>query len=119
MPGYLLTMNCVVTCAHGGQAKPMMPNPRVKVMGVPVPMSAGIFVVSGCSMTVPPPAGPGPTPCISANFLPPTGTMRVRSMGQPLLCTSSMTAPAITTPPSPPAPLLPVAFAGQVRVKGT
>jgi hypothetical protein len=44
-------------------------------------------------------------------------TMRVKSMGQGLLCQTSMTGPAITTPPSPPAPLMPVVFAGQVRVK--
>jgi hypothetical protein len=44
--------------------------------------------------------------------------MRVKSMGQGLLCQSSATGPCVTTPPSPPAPLLPVAFAGQVRVKG-
>lgn len=118
MPGYLLNMNCVVTCVHGGQAKPMAPNPRVKIMGVPIPLSPPPFVVTGCSMAIPPPAGPGPTPCITANFLPPTATTRVKTMGQPLLCLSSSTAPCITTPPSPPAPLLPVSFAGQVRVKG-
>jgi hypothetical protein len=118
MPGYLLTMNCMVTCPHGGQAKPVAPNPRVKIMGTPIPMSAPPFVISGCSMVVPPPAGPGPTPCITAMFLPPTGTTRVKSMGQPLLCNSSATGPCITTPPSPPAPLLPVASAGQTRVRG-
>lgn len=118
MPGYLLTMSCVVMCPHGGQAKPVAPNPRVKLSGTPVPMSAPPFMIAGCPMAVPPPAGPGPTPCISAMFLTPTATMRVKSMGQGLLCQSSTTSPAITTPPSPPAPLLPVAFAGQVRVKG-
>lgn len=118
MPGYLLTMSCVVTCAHGGQAKPTAPNPRVKINGTPVPMSSPPFMVAGCPMVIPPLAGPGPTPCISAIFLPPTMTLRVKSMGQPLLCQSSMTGPAITTPPSPPVPLLPVSFAGQTRVKG-
>lgn len=118
MPGYLLTMSCVVTCAHGGQAKPTAPNPRVKIMGTPVPSSTLPFMIAGCAMVVPPPAGPGPTPCIMASFLPPTMTLRVRSMGQPLLCQSSMTGPAVTTPPSPPVPLLPVIFAGQTRVKG-
>ncbi len=118
MPGYLLTMTCVVTCAHGGQAKPAAPNPRVKIMGTPVPMSSPPFVIAGCAMAVPPPAGPGPTPCISATFLPPTMTLRVKSMGQPLLCQSSMTGPCTNVPPAPPLPLLPVSFAGQVRVKG-
>jgi len=118
MPGFLLTMNCMVTCVHQGQAKPMTPNPRVKIMGTPVPMSSPPFMIAGCPMVIPPPAGPGPTPCISATFLPPTMTVRVKSMGQPLLCQSSTTGPCITTPPSPPAPLMPVTFAGQTRVKG-
>jgi hypothetical protein len=50
--------------------------------------------------------------------LPPTMTLRVKSMGQGLLCASSATGPCITTPPSPPAPLLPISFAGQTRVSG-
>jgi len=118
MPGFLLTMNCVVTCPHGGQAKPTAPNPRVKIMGTPVPMSSAPFMVAGCTMVIPPLAGPGPTPCIMATFIPATGTARVKSMGQPLLCQTSATGPAITTPPSPPLPLLPVSFAGQTRVQG-
>lgn len=118
MPGFLLTMTAKVMCAHGGQATFAAPNPRVRIMGTPVPMSAPPVVIAGCPMVIPPPAGPGPTPCLSATFLPPTLTLRVKSMGQGLLCQTSATGPAITTPPSPPAPLLPVAFAGQVRVKG-
>src|SRR3972149_4121800 len=59
MPGFVLTMSCAVTCAHGGQAKPAAPNPRVKIMGTPVPMSAPPFMVAGGAMGVPPPAGPG------------------------------------------------------------
>jgi hypothetical protein len=118
MPGYLLNMGCVVLCAHGGQAKPTASNPRVKLMGMPVPMASAPFLVAGCAMAVPPPAGPGPTPCISATFLPPTLTVRVKSMGQPLLCQTSMTGPVINVPPAPPLPLMPVNFAGQTRVKG-
>jgi hypothetical protein len=118
MPGPLLTMSCVVTCMHGGMAQPTAPNPRVKIMGTPVPMSSAPFIVAGCAMAVPPPAGPGPTPCISASFLPPTMTLRVKSMGQPLLCATSMTGPAINVPPAPPLPLMAVSFAGQTRVTG-
>jgi hypothetical protein len=50
--------------------------------------------------------------------LPPTMTLRVTSNGSGLLCESSMTGPATTTPPSPPVPFLPVSFAGQTRVTG-
>jgi hypothetical protein len=117
MPGFLLNMQCKVTCSHGGMAMPSAPNPRVKIMSVPVPIAAAPFSVAGCPFIIPPPAGPGPVPCISGIFLPPTMTIRVKSMGQPLLCQTSMTGPAITTPPSPPLPFLPVIFAGQVRVK--
>ena len=31
MPGYLLHMGATVLCAHGGQAQPVMTNPRVMV----------------------------------------------------------------------------------------
>lgn len=117
MPGFLLTMNCTVTCVHGGQARPTAPNPRVRIMGTPVPLSSAPFVVAGCPMVIPPPAGPGPAPCLTATFLSPTMTVRVKSMGQPLLCQSSMTGPCVTTPPSPPAPLLPVSNAGQTKVQ--
>jgi hypothetical protein len=118
MPGLLLTMSCMVTCMHGGQAQATAANPRVRIMGTPVPMASAPFIVAGCAMAVPPPAGPGPTPCISATFLPPTLTVRVKSMGQPLLCATSMTGPVINVPPAPPLPLLPVSFAGQTRVTG-
>jgi len=118
MPGFLLTMSCVVTCVHGGQAMPTAPNPRVMLSGTPIPIASAPFMVAGCAMVIPPPVGPGPTPCISAIFLPATMTVRVKSMGQPLLCQTSMTGPAINIPPAPPLPLLPVSSAGQTRVTG-
>jgi hypothetical protein len=118
MPGFLLTMSCVVTCMHGGQATPTLPNPRVKIMGIPVPVASAPFIIAGCVMTVPPPAGPGPTPCVTAMFLPASMTVRVKSIGQPLLCQTSMTGPVIAIPPAPPVPLMPVSSAGQTRVRG-
>lgn len=118
MPGYLLTMSCVVTCAHGGKATPTVPNPRVKIMGVPVPMAAGPFVVAGCPFVFPLPPPPHPAPCLTAIFIPVTGTVRVKSMGMPLLCQTSTTGPCVTVPAAPPLPLLPVTFPGQVRVRG-
>jgi hypothetical protein len=118
MPGFLLNMNCVVMCVHGGQATPTAPNPRVKIMGVPVPVAAAPFMIAGCAMTISPPAGPGPTPCITAMFSPASMTVRVKSMGQPLLCQTSIADQVIAIPPAPPLPLLPVNFAGQTRVSG-
>jgi hypothetical protein len=46
-------------------------------------------------------------------------TVRVTSMGQPLLCQTSVADQVIAIPPAPPLPLLPVAFAGQTRVTAT
>lgn len=117
MPGYLLTMGSQVMCGHGAKASPTAPNPRVKVMGQPVPMSSPPYVVAGCPFQVATPGGPVPNPCVSATFLPPTMTARVRSMGQPLLCQSSMTGPAIASGPVPTGPPLMVASPLQTRVK--
>ena len=36
MPGFLLHVGATVLCAHGGQASPTAPSPRVKVGGQPV-----------------------------------------------------------------------------------
>jgi hypothetical protein len=118
MPGFLVTANVVVQCVHGGQAQPTALNPRVKIMGSPIPIASAAFTVIGCAFTIPPPAGPGPTPCTSATFLPGTTTVRVFSMGQPLLCMTSLTGPSISIPPAPPLPLMPISFAGQTRVQG-
>ena len=35
MPGFLLHVGATVLCAHGGQAQPTAPNPRVLVSGQP------------------------------------------------------------------------------------
>ncbi len=119
MPGYLVTMSVVVMCAHGGKATPTAPNPRIKLSGQPVPMSSPPFMVAGCPFVVPnpPPAPPRPAPCISATYLPPSMTVRVKSMGQPLLCQSSMTGPAITAGSPAPVPFQPIQNPGQMRVK--
>jgi hypothetical protein len=109
MPGFLLTMSAAVTCSHGGKVQFTAPNPRVKVMGQPVPMISAPSVVAGCAFP-PPPAGNGP--CVTATWIPPTGTARVKSMGQPLLCQSSMANCVPTGTPTI------VAFAGQTRVRG-
>ena len=109
MPGFLLNMNAVVMCSHGGQAKFTAPNPRVKLMGTPVPLAAAPSVVAGCAFP-PPPVANGP--CVTAMWIPPTGTVRVKSMGQPLLCQTSMANCVPTGTP------VIVSFAGQARVKG-
>jgi hypothetical protein len=109
MPGFLLTMSAAVMCAHGGKCNFAAPNPRVKIMGVPVPMSAPPVVIAGCAFP-PPPVANGP--CVTANWIPPTHTVRVKSNGMPLVVQTSQ---AIAVPTGTP---VVIAFAGQVRVKG-
>lgn len=96
-------------CAHGGTVSFAAPNPRVQIMGVPVPMSAPPVLIAGCSFP-PPPVANGP--CVVANWIPPTHTLRVKSMGMGLVCQTSM---AMAVPTGTP---ISIAFAGQVRVKG-
>ena len=109
MPGLLLTMSAAVLCAHGGKVNFAAPNPRVKIMGVPVPMSAPPVLIAGCPFP-PPPVANGP--CVSAPWIPVTHTLRVKSNNLPLVCQSSQ---AIAIPTGTP---ITIAFAGQTRVKG-
>ena len=130
--------SCQMQCAHGGKATPTLLNPRVKLSGQPAIMGASPVVIAGCPnvvpAAVPTPVGPVPgppalAPCISATLLPPTGTVRVKSMGMPLACQTSTTAPAIFAGPIPippaviilmppiPLPVPPAVSPGQFRVK--
>lgn len=103
MAGFLLHQGAVVMCAHGGQAMPSVPNPRVLVMGMPTATISGPWVVAGCPL-VPPPI----PPCVTGQWL--MGTMRVTSLGQPLTVQSGA---AITAPA--PGTLLPASM--QTRVQ--
>lgn len=84
MPGFLVHVGAQVLCAHGGQATPTVPNPRVMVSGQPTVTIAGPYVVAGC--TLPPPTAAN-GPCITATWL--MGSTRVLSNGQPLVAQSS------------------------------
>jgi hypothetical protein len=94
MPGFLLHQGATVLCAHGGQAQPTVPNPRVLVSGMPTVLLSAPYVVAGCAMP-PPPAGNGP--CITAQFV--MGSVRVTSLGQPLLLLDSQAICAPTATP--------------------
>jgi hypothetical protein len=97
MPGPILHMGAVVTCAHGGQAIPTAPSPRVMVSAMPVATIAAPYAVAGCAFV--PPAGNGP--CVTAQWV--VGAVRVMSMGQPVVI---MAGVAICTPTG--TPLIPV-----------
>jgi hypothetical protein len=94
MPGPMLHFGATVLCSHGGQAQPTVPNPRVLVSGRPTVQQPGPWVVAGCALP-PPSAGNGP--CVTASFV--TGSVRVTSLGQPLLLLDSQSIAAPTGTP--------------------
>jgi len=94
MPGFLIHVGATVLCSHAGQAQATVPNPRVTVSGQPTVAMSAPWVVAGCAFP-PPPAGNGP--CVSAQFV--TGSTRVTSNGQPLLCFDSQAICAPTGTP--------------------
>jgi hypothetical protein len=94
MPGFLLHVGATVMCAHGGQAQPTVPNPRVSVLGQPTVLQTAPYAVAGCAM---PPPSTGNGPCVTAQWT--TGSVRVTSNGQPLLLLSSTSICAPTATP--------------------
>ena len=74
----LAHQGAVVICAHGGQAMPTTPNPRVTVGGQATVALSAPWTVAGCGL--PPNAG---GPCVTAQWT--SGTTRVTSSGQPLV----------------------------------
>jgi hypothetical protein len=107
MPGFLLHVGATVLCAHGGQAQPTSPNPRVRVGGQPVVTQRAPYLVAGCALP-PPPGANGP--CVSAQWL--TAATRVRAGSMPVLLQDSQ---AICVPTATPLNIV----LTQVRVKGT
>lgn len=97
MPGPILHMGAVVTCAHGGQAIPTVPSSSVFVSGMPIATIAAPYAVAGCPFVTP--AGNGP--CVTGQWI--MGAVQVMSHGQPvaILTGASICAPTGT-------PLLPV-----------
>ncbi|HXJ64314.1 MAG TPA: hypothetical protein VNN79_11215 [Actinomycetota bacterium] len=106
MPGFVLHVGATVICAHGGQAQPTVPSPRVLVGGQPVTTQSAPYVVAGCAFV--PPSGNGP--CVSAQWV--TGATRVTAGGQPVLIQSGQ---AVCTPTGTPLTVV----VTQVRVKAT
>jgi hypothetical protein len=67
------------SCSHGGSARPLVGNPRVKLGGEPVLTVASPFAISSCPNVV----GTAKFPCVIGVAL--AGATRVRVMGQPVL----------------------------------
>jgi hypothetical protein len=78
VPGTLVQQGATVLCSHGGQVTPTAPNPRVRLSGALAVSLAAPWTVAGCPL--PPNAG---GPCVTAMWS--AGTVRVRSVGQPLV----------------------------------
>lgn len=105
MPGPILHVGATVTCAHGGQATPTAPMPRVLVSGQPVATIAAPYAIAGCPF---PPASGGP--CVTGQWV--VGATRVLAGGVPLVI---QTGTAICAPTG--VPLLPLV--AQTRVIAT
>ena len=105
MPGPILHLGATVLCAHGGQATPTVPFPRVLVAGQPVTTLSAPYVVAGCPF---PPVSGGP--CVTAQWV--VGATRVLAGGIPVLVQSGS---AVCVPTG--TPLLPVVV--QPRVIAT
>ena len=106
MPGFLLHAGATVLCAHGGQAQPVTPFPRVLMNGLPVTTLVTPYIVAGCPFV--PPGGNGP--CVTAQWV--AGATRVFAGGAPVLVQAgqSICVPTAT-------PLLPIVM--QTRVTAT
>lgn len=83
MPGYLLHLGATVMCAHGGQAQPMVTNPRVTVSGQPITTSPAPYAVAGCPFNV----SGAPVPCVIGKWT--SAATRVTSNGAPVLLLDS------------------------------
>lgn len=94
MPGFLLHVGATVLCAHGGQATPTAPFPRVTLSGQPVTTLGAPYTIAGCTMP-PPSAGNGP--CVTGQWL--VGATRVFAGGMPVLLQSSTSVCAPTGTP--------------------
>jgi hypothetical protein len=93
MPGFVVHLGSTVLCAHGGQAQPVAPFPRVLVSGMPVTTMTSPYVIAGCPFVAP--AGNGP--CVMANWV--MGATRVFAGGAPVLVQSSQAICAPTATP--------------------
>jgi uncharacterized Zn-binding protein involved in type VI secretion len=80
MPGFIVHLGATVLCAHGGQAMPTSPNPRVLVSGQPVATQPAPYSIAGCPFTLPPSS---PSPCITGQWL--TAATRVLVGGMPVI----------------------------------
>lgn len=104
MPGPILHLGATVLCAHGGQAVPTVPVPRVLVSGQPVATIVAPYAVAGCPF---PPVSGGP--CVTGQWV--VGAVRVMAMGQPVAIQTGVAVCAPTGTPLMPLVVQPRAIA--------
>jgi hypothetical protein len=80
---FLLHDKATGKCSHGGSARPLIGNPRVKLGGQPVLTVASPFAISSCPNMV----GTAKFPCVLGVFA--KGATRVKVMGLPVLLDTS------------------------------
>ena len=85
MPGPVLHVGATVLCAHGGQATPTVPNPRVMVSGQPTVTMSGPYAVAGCPFSPgsPSPCGGGGRASLAAHSLQQLGYQNVYAITAP------------------------------------
>jgi uncharacterized Zn-binding protein involved in type VI secretion len=84
MPGPILHVGAVVTCAHGGMAIPTVPSPFVLVSGMPIATIAAPYAIAGCAFVAP----TGNGPCVTGQWI--LGSLFVTSNGQPVAILSGV-----------------------------
>jgi hypothetical protein len=84
MSGKLLTTGSTVTCMHGGPARAVASNSKVKAGGMPVLVESDVHTVTGCSFTV----GSRYSPCVRITWS--AGSQQVSIVGTPVLIQSSV-----------------------------
>jgi hypothetical protein len=107
MPGYLVHQGATVLCAHGSQAQPTVPSPRVKVGGQQVATQPVPYTVSGCPFRLPNGAS---FPCITAQWV--KAATKVLVGGVPAVLQDSQ---AVCVPTGTPLTVV----VTQLRTKGT
>lgn len=109
MPGFLIDTTATILCPHGGQAKIIPKQVRVRIGGQPVATLDGVYPVAPpCPFTI----GPKPSPCAQLKWMVPA--LRVRVAGkQPLVQSSVGLAQSAENAPQGP----PVVVKTQVRVR--
>lgn len=82
--GFVIDVNALILCTHGGTTQIQTSNVRVKAGGGYVATANDVFTVAGCPFTIP---GPKPQPCVTIQWIVPA--TRVKVNGSPVLLQNS------------------------------